>query len=126
MCCTFWNRKKNLVCSTEILIKKPVVLLMCRSVGCCGSLSCQPTAVVLSCTLLDASSRSARSNCQRQLLYILSVIASNRSTAYLQYSRNSKPDPLPISTQTYLPPPPHNPIRHIDCPPLLPSISDLI
>lgn len=120
MCCTFWNRKKNLVCSTEILIKKPVVLLMCRSVGCCGSLSCQPTAVVLSCTLLDASSRSARSNCQRQLLYIyiLSVIASNRSTAYLQYSRNSKPDPLPTSTQTS---PPH-PIRHIDCPPLLPWI----
>lgn len=125
MCCTFWNRKKNLVCSTEILIKKPVVLLMCRSVGCCGSLSCQPTAVVLSCTLLDASSRSARSNCQRQLLYILSVIASNRSTAYLQYSRSSKPDPLPTSTQTY-PPPPPNPIRHIDCPPLLPWISDLI
>lgn len=123
MCCTFWNRKKNLVCSTEILIKKPVVLLMCRSVGCCGSLSCQPTAVVLSCTLLDASSRSARSNCQRQLLYILSVIASNRSTAYLQYSRNNKSDPLPTSTQTY---PPPNPIRHIDCPPLLPSISDLI
>lgn len=123
MCCTFWNRKKNLVCSTEILIKKPVVLLMCRSVGCCGSLSCQPTAVVLSCTLLDASSRSARSNCQRQLLYIVSVIASNRSTAYLQYSRNSKSDPLPTSTQTY--PPPH-PIRHIDCPPLLPWISDLI
>lgn len=125
MCCTFWNRKKNLVCSTEILIKKPVVLLMCRSVGCCGSLSCQPTAVVLSCTLLDASSRSARSNCQRQLLYILSVIASNRSTAYLQYSRNSKSDPLPTSPQTY-PPPPPNPIRHIDCPPLLPWISDLI
>lgn len=125
MCCTFWNRKKNLVCSTEILIKKPVVLLMCRSVGCCGSLSCQPTAVVLSCTLLDASSRSARSNCQRQLLYILSVIASNRSTAYLQYSRSSKSDPLPTSTQTY-PPPPPNPIRHIDCPPLLPWISDLI
>lgn len=114
MCCTFWNRKKNLVCSTEILIKKPVVLLMCRSVGCCGSLSCQPTAVVLSCTLLDASSRSARSNCQRQLLYIVSVIASNRSTAYLQYSRSSKPDPPPHhhhSTQTYRP----HPIRHIDC-----------
>lgn len=124
MCCTFWNRKKNLVCSTEILIKKPVVLLMCRSVGCCGSLSCQPTAVVLSCTLLDASSRSARSNCQRQLLYILSVIASNRSTAYLQYSRSSKSDPLPTSTQTYTPP--LHPIRHIDCPPLLPWISDLI